>query len=66
MVLPIGGLKEKLLAAQRNKIETVLLPLKNKKDIDKLSSEIIGDMKIKYVDNIDEVYDFVFNKKGML
>lgn len=66
MVLPIGGLKEKLLAAQRSKIETVVLPLKNKKDIDKLSKEIIGDMKIRYVDNIDEVYDFVFNKNGIL
>ena len=56
-VLAIGGLKEKLLAAQRNKIETVVVPLKNKKEIEKLSSEIVGDMKIKYVDTNDEVYD---------
>ncbi len=61
-VLAIGGIKEKLLAAQRNKIETVVVPLSNKKDIDKLSNEIIGDMKIKYVDNIDEAYEFVFNQ----
>lgn len=65
-VLAIGGLKEKLLAAQRNKIETVVVPLKNKKEIEKLSSEIVGDMKIKYVDTIDEVYDFVFNQKGQI
>lgn len=60
-VLAIGGLKEKLLAAQRNKIEIVVVPLQNKKDIEKLSKEIIGSMEIKYVDNIDEVYSFVFN-----
>ena len=61
-VLAIGGIKEKLLAAQRNKIETVVVPLKNKKDIEKLSKEIVGDMNIKYVDNIEEAYNFVFNE----
>ncbi len=61
-VLAIGGIKEKLLAAQRNKIETVIVPLKNRKDIEKLSSEIVGDMNIKYVDNIEEAYNFVFKE----
>ena len=59
-VLAIGGMKEKLLAAQRNKIETVVIPLQNKKDVEKLSDEIVGSMNIKYIDNIDEAYDFVF------
>lgn len=66
-VLAIGGIKEKLLAAQRNKMETVILPLGNKKDVEKLPDEIIGNMTIKYVDNIDEAYNFVFkseNKKS--
>ena len=62
-VLAIGGVKEKLLAAQRNKMETVIIPLNNKKDVEKLSKEILGNMTIKYVDNIDEAYDFVFNNK---
>lgn len=62
-VLAIGGIKEKLLAAQRNKMETVIIPLNNKKDVEKLSKEILGNMTIKYVDNIDEAYDFVFNNK---
>lgn len=61
-VLGIGGVKEKVLAAQMNKIETVVLPLQNQRDVEKLSAEIIGDMKVKYVDNIDEVYEFVFGE----
>lgn len=61
-VLAIGGLKHKLLAAQQNKITTVVLPLQNKPDIEKISKEIIGDLNIVYVDNIDEVYEFVFGK----
>lgn len=61
-VLAIGGVKEKLLAAQRSGMETVVVPLSNKKDVEKLSNEIVGDMKIKYVDNIDEAYEFVFEK----
>ena len=65
-VLAIGGVKEKLLAAQRNKIETVVVPLQNKKDVEKLSEEIIGKMNIKYVDNIDEAYEFVFEQNGQI
>ena len=59
-VLAIGGIKEKLLAAQRSGIETVIIPLSNKKDVLKLSSEIISNLKIVYVDNIDEAYKYVF------
>ena len=62
-VLAIGGIKEKLLAAQRNKMEVVIVPLSNKKDIEKLAPEIIENMTIKYVDNIDEAYKFVFENK---
>ncbi|MBQ8845243.1 MAG: AAA family ATPase [Clostridia bacterium] len=62
-VLAIGGVKEKLLAAQRYKMEKVIVPLQNKAEIEKLSEEIIGNMSIVYVDNIDEVYENVFNNK---
>ena len=63
-VLAIRGVKEKLLAAQRSGMETVVVPLSNKNDVEKLSNEIVGDMKIKYVDNIDEAYEFVFEKSN--
>lgn len=63
-VLAIGGIKQKLLAAQRNKIETVVVPLDNKREIEDLSEEIVGDMKIVYVDNIDDAYNFVFSNNN--
>jgi ATP-dependent Lon protease len=54
-VLPIGGLKEKILAAKNAKIKTVLVPSKNKKDIDEISEEIKKDLKIIYVEHMETV-----------
>ncbi len=54
-VLPIGGLKEKLLAAKRAGIEKVLVPIDNKRDIDKISQEILKGLTIKYMSTMDEV-----------
>ena len=53
-VLAIGGLKEKLLAALRGGIKTVLIPKANKKDLDDLPKEIIDNLKIKPVETIKE------------
>ena len=54
-VLPIGGLKEKLLAAQRGGIDTVIIPVDNKKDLTEISDEILQGLEIKPVQWIDEV-----------
>lgn len=54
-VLPIGGLKEKLLAAKNAKIKTVLVPKENKSDVEDISSEIIEDLNIVYVEKMEEV-----------
>lgn len=54
-VLPIGGLKEKLLAAKHAGIKTVLIPGKNRADVDELSSEITKGLEIRTVENMDEV-----------
>ncbi|MCJ8313766.1 MAG: endopeptidase La [Saccharospirillaceae bacterium] len=56
-VLPIGGLKEKLLAAHRGGIKTVIIPDENKRDLKEIPANIIGDMKIVPVKWIDEVLD---------
>ncbi len=56
-VLPIGGLKEKLLAAQRGGIKTVLIPIENEKDLSEISDEITSGLTIKPVQWIDEVFD---------
>ena len=54
-VLPIGGLKEKLLAAKYAKIKEVLVPGENKGDIQDMDPEILEGLKISYVDNMTDV-----------
>ena len=54
-VLPIGGLKEKLLAAKYAKIKQVLVPKDNKPDIQEMDAEILDGLKISFVDNMTEV-----------
>ncbi|SJL82844.1 endopeptidase La [Vibrio palustris] len=54
-VLPIGGLKEKLLAAHRGGIKTVLIPKENKRDLEDIPDNIIADLDVRPVQWIDEV-----------
>ena len=56
-VLPIGGLKEKLLAAHRGGIKTVIIPHENKRDLKEIPDNIKDDLVIKPVKWIDEVID---------
>ncbi|MBK7352416.1 MAG: endopeptidase La [Nitrosomonas sp.] len=62
-VLPIGGLKEKLLAAHRGGIKTVLIPEDNVKDLSEIPENIISKLKIKPVKWIDQVIDFALEYK---
>jgi len=54
-VLPIGGLKEKLLAAKMAGIKKVLVPDENRKDIEEISEEILEGIELIYVTNMEEV-----------
>ncbi|WP_083172448.1 endopeptidase La [secondary endosymbiont of Trabutina mannipara] len=54
-VLPIGGLKEKLLAAHRGGIKTVIIPFENKRDLEEMPTNVIKDLHIHPVQHIDEV-----------
>jgi len=54
-VMPIGGLKEKLLAAKRAGLKKVVLPAKNKKDLTEVPQTILKGLDLVFVDNIDEV-----------
>ena len=56
-VLPIGGLKEKLLAAKNAGMKTVLVPKENKADVEEISAEITRGLEILYVENMDEVLE---------
>lgn len=62
-VLPIGGLKEKTLAAKNAGIKTICVPKKNEKDIDEISPEIKKGLKIVFVEQMKDVLDVTFVKK---
>ena len=62
LVLPIGGLKEKLLAAHRAGIKTVLIPIENKKDLVEVPKTILEMMEIIPVKNVDEVLKVALTK----
>jgi ATP-dependent Lon protease len=55
LVLPIGGLKEKILAAKQGGIKTVILPARNKKDIPEVPAEAKKGLKFRFVKNVNEV-----------
>lgn len=61
-VLPIGGVKEKLLAAKNAGIQTVLIPVKNQADVDDLSAEITKGLEIIPVESMEEVLKHAFVK----
>ncbi|QDW73442.1 endopeptidase La [Lachnospiraceae bacterium KGMB03038] len=61
-VLPIGGLKEKLLAAKNAGIQTVIVPKENKPDVEEISAEITKGLEILFVSHINEVLDRVLIK----
>ena len=54
-VLPIGGLKEKLLAAKEAGIEEVLVPKENSRDVDEMEAEILDGIELKYVQKVEDV-----------
>ena len=54
-VLPVGGIKEKMLAAHRAGIRTVLIPTENEKDLEDLPDSIRAEMEFRLVSHTDEV-----------
>ncbi len=62
-VLPIGGLKEKLLAAKHAGIKTVLIPKENRRDVEELSTEITKGLEILPVETMDEVLNIALLKE---
>ena len=61
-VLPIGGLKEKLLAAHRGGIKTVLIPKDNERDLEEIPDNVIADLKVIPVQWIDEVLEVALER----
>jgi ATP-dependent Lon protease len=61
-VLPIGGMKEKLLAAHRMGLRTVLLPKDNEKDLAEIPQEILSSLKLHFVETMDEVLQIALER----
>ncbi|MCD8297694.1 MAG: endopeptidase La [Prevotella sp.] len=57
-VLPVGGIKEKILAAKRAGITEIVMCKENKKDIDEISEEYLKGVNFHYVENVQQVWDF--------
>jgi ATP-dependent Lon protease len=55
-VLPIGGVKEKVLAARRARVSKVILPQLNRRDMEEIPKELFGEMQFVFVDNVREVF----------
>jgi len=62
-ILPIGGLKEKLIAARRSKITNLIFPNGNQRDYDEIPEYLKKGLKIHFVDHYDEVFKIAFGKK---
>ncbi|HUO74432.1 MAG TPA: endopeptidase La [Solirubrobacteraceae bacterium] len=63
-VLPIGGLKEKALAAQRNKIRTVIAPALNEQDVDEIPEHLRKDLEFRFVSTVDEVLEIALQRRA--
>ncbi len=62
-VLPVGGIKEKVLAAKRAGISTVILPKRNETDLEELSDDVRREMKFQFVESIDEALGVALEPK---
>jgi len=64
-VLPIGGVKEKILAARRAHVKKVILPAPNKRDLEDLPQEVIEDLTFIFVENVREVFREALRDKAL-
>ncbi len=58
-VLPVGGIREKVLAARRAKVRTIIVPARNRDDVDELTGEFMNDIEIRFVDTAMDVVNAV-------
>lgn len=64
-ILPVGGIREKLLAAQRAGIKTIVLPSYNQKDLKEIPLSVRNKLKLVFVDNITEVLSYAFKNESV-
>ena len=64
LVLPVGGIKEKVLAAKRAGIGSIILPQKNEKDLEEIPAHLKKGMKFHFIERMDEVFDLALCGKN--
>ena len=57
-VLPVGGIKEKVLAARRAGIKTIIMPRRNERDLEDIPEELRRELTMHFVDTVDEVLGY--------
>ena len=62
-VMPVGGIKEKILAAVAHGLKTVLIPAQNKKDLQEVPADLLRKIKVRYVEHVDEIWPLVVSKE---
>ncbi|TVQ70979.1 MAG: endopeptidase La [Balneolaceae bacterium] len=62
-VLPVGGIKEKTLAAKRAGIKTVILPTRNEKDVEEIEKDVIQGIEFRYLDRMEPLLDLILEKE---
>ncbi len=60
-VLPVGGVKEKILAAKRAGISRVVLPARNRRDVDEIPKDLLEGLDLEYVETIDEALRYALS-----
>lgn len=63
-ILPIGGVKEKTIAARRSDVKTIVFPSANRRDFDELAANVKEGIEVHFVDDYGQIYDLAFEKNG--
>lgn len=62
MVLPVGGIKEKTIAARRSEVKHIVFPEGNKKDYEELDADITKDLEVHFVRTYSDVFEIAFDQ----
>ena len=62
-VLPVGGIKEKVLAAHRAGLKTIILPKRNERDLDELPEQVRKDLKFVFAEQVTDVFNAALGEK---
>ena len=63
-VLPVGGIKEKLVAARRSGIRTVILPARNREHVEEVEPQLVEGLRFVYAETIDDVLEAALERPG--